>query len=160
MSAFLHHCPFLKTVSHSALRRSGLGLLSLANRCPVVIQQVATNATLAQKPKDSGEPTLHCMCGDLTERSLTFFNVHSVLQSFPSFTLIMVLVYYKIVVVLVFYVSHLVPVKFTFMHAYYCFNGSFHIHQPPTKVLRAPWPRLPASWLFPWQKAAPLCPPR
>ncbi|XP_072569097.1 5-aminolevulinate synthase, erythroid-specific, mitochondrial isoform X1 [Paramormyrops kingsleyae] len=53
MSAFLHHCPFLKTVSHSSLRRSGLGLFSLADRCPVVIQQVATNATLVQKPKDS-----------------------------------------------------------------------------------------------------------
>ncbi|XP_036389290.1 5-aminolevulinate synthase, erythroid-specific, mitochondrial [Megalops cyprinoides] len=52
MSAFLHHCPFLKSVPRMTLRRSGASLFSLADRCPIIARQVSTPP--AQRPRDNG----------------------------------------------------------------------------------------------------------
>lgn len=44
MAAFLHHCPYLKSVPKPALRRTGAALLSLADRCPIIARQISINA--------------------------------------------------------------------------------------------------------------------
>uniref|UniRef100_A0A673AV44 5-aminolevulinate synthase n=1 Tax=Sphaeramia orbicularis TaxID=375764 RepID=A0A673AV44_9TELE len=41
MAAFLHHCPFLKSVPKPALRRTGASLLSLADQCPIITRQIS-----------------------------------------------------------------------------------------------------------------------
>ncbi|KAM9752152.1 5-aminolevulinate synthase, erythroid-specific, mitochondrial-like isoform 1-T2 [Menidia menidia] len=40
MAAFLHRCPFLKSAPKPALRRTGVALLSLADRCPIIARQI------------------------------------------------------------------------------------------------------------------------
>jgi len=55
MAAFLHHCPFLKSASKPALRRTGTALLSLADRCPIIARQITVSSTL---PKMNG-PAAH-----------------------------------------------------------------------------------------------------
>ncbi|KAJ8257370.1 hypothetical protein GJAV_G00184880 [Gymnothorax javanicus] len=45
MSAFLHHCPFLKSVSQPAWKRSGLSLLFQAERCPIMARQASSVIT-------------------------------------------------------------------------------------------------------------------
>ncbi|TWW56501.1 5-aminolevulinate synthase, erythroid-specific, mitochondrial [Takifugu flavidus] len=42
MAAFLHHCPFLKSVPKPALRRTGMALLSTAHRCPIIVRQISS----------------------------------------------------------------------------------------------------------------------
>uniref|UniRef100_H2SGC7 5-aminolevulinate synthase n=1 Tax=Takifugu rubripes TaxID=31033 RepID=H2SGC7_TAKRU len=42
MAAFLHHCPFLKSVPKPALRRTGAALLSTAHRCPIIVRQISS----------------------------------------------------------------------------------------------------------------------
>lgn len=44
MAAFLHHCPFLKSVPKPALRRTGTALLSTAHRCPIIVRQISSIA--------------------------------------------------------------------------------------------------------------------
>lgn len=44
MAAFLHHCPFLKSGPKSALRRTGMALLSVAHRCPIIARQISVNS--------------------------------------------------------------------------------------------------------------------
>lgn len=44
MAAFLHHCPFLKSVPKPALRRMGTALLSTAHRCPIIIRQISVSS--------------------------------------------------------------------------------------------------------------------
>ncbi|XP_066500367.1 5-aminolevulinate synthase, erythroid-specific, mitochondrial isoform X2 [Hoplias malabaricus] len=50
MSAFLHHCPFLKSAPGPALRNVG-GFLGLADRCPIIARQVSMKATQNQDEK-------------------------------------------------------------------------------------------------------------
>uniref|UniRef100_A0A665T6W5 5-aminolevulinate synthase n=1 Tax=Echeneis naucrates TaxID=173247 RepID=A0A665T6W5_ECHNA len=56
MAAFLHHCPFLKSVPKPVLRRTGASLLSLADQCPIIARQITVsspaslNATLSLSP--------------------------------------------------------------------------------------------------------------
>ncbi|XP_023283387.1 5-aminolevulinate synthase, erythroid-specific, mitochondrial isoform X2 [Seriola lalandi dorsalis] len=56
MAAFLHHCPFLKSVPKPALRRTGSALLTLADQCPIIARQITVsspaslNATLTISP--------------------------------------------------------------------------------------------------------------
>ncbi|KAI1897187.1 hypothetical protein AGOR_G00080630 [Albula goreensis] len=45
MSAFLHRCPFLKSVPWTGWRKACLPLLSLADRCPIVTRQASTPPT-------------------------------------------------------------------------------------------------------------------
>lgn len=45
MAAFLHHCPFFKSVPKAALRRTGATLLSLADRCPIIARQISVTST-------------------------------------------------------------------------------------------------------------------
>ncbi|XP_061537769.1 5-aminolevulinate synthase, erythroid-specific, mitochondrial isoform X2 [Phycodurus eques] len=40
MAAFIHHCPFFKSATKPALRRSS-PLLSLANQCPIIARQIS-----------------------------------------------------------------------------------------------------------------------
>ncbi|XP_031421878.1 5-aminolevulinate synthase, erythroid-specific, mitochondrial isoform X2 [Clupea harengus] len=44
MSAFLHHCPFLKSASRPFGRSAGAALFSMADRCPLIIRHVSTSA--------------------------------------------------------------------------------------------------------------------
>ncbi|KAM9343005.1 5-aminolevulinate synthase, erythroid-specific, mitochondrial-like [Pholidichthys leucotaenia] len=44
MAAFLHHCPFLKSVPKPALRRTGAALLSLADQCPIIARQITMSS--------------------------------------------------------------------------------------------------------------------
>ncbi|KAG7267109.1 hypothetical protein CRUP_009557 [Coryphaenoides rupestris] len=46
MAAFLHHCPFLKSAPKPALRRTGAALLSLADRCPIIVRQITVSSAL------------------------------------------------------------------------------------------------------------------
>ncbi|XP_074538421.1 5-aminolevulinate synthase, erythroid-specific, mitochondrial [Halichoeres trimaculatus] len=43
MAAFLHHCPFLKSVPKPALRGTGAALLSLADQCPIIARQISVS---------------------------------------------------------------------------------------------------------------------
>lgn len=43
MAAFIHHCPFLKSVPMPALRRTGTALISLADRCPIIARQISVS---------------------------------------------------------------------------------------------------------------------
>ncbi|XP_043981758.1 5-aminolevulinate synthase, erythroid-specific, mitochondrial [Gambusia affinis] len=60
MAAFLHHCPFLKSVPHPALRRTGAALLSLADQCPIIARQITVSSKLSSSPtKPNGQlPTV------------------------------------------------------------------------------------------------------
>ncbi|KAF7666703.1 hypothetical protein LDENG_00096020 [Lucifuga dentata] len=57
MAAFLHHCPFLKSAPKPALRRTGTALLSLANRCPIIIRQISVSGTPSLETKLDVSPT-------------------------------------------------------------------------------------------------------
>lgn len=57
MAAFLHHCPFLKTVPKPALRRTGAALLSLADQCPIIARQISVSGTASLEAKLSVSPT-------------------------------------------------------------------------------------------------------
>lgn len=57
MAAFLHHCPFLKSVPHPALRRTGAALLSLADQCPIIARQITVSGTSSLEAKLSSSPT-------------------------------------------------------------------------------------------------------
>nr|XP_020473914.1 5-aminolevulinate synthase, erythroid-specific, mitochondrial-like [Monopterus albus] len=59
MAAFLHHCPFLKSVPKPALRRTGAALLSLAEQCPIIARQVTV----------SGPGSLEAKLGDSATKS-------------------------------------------------------------------------------------------
>uniref|UniRef100_A0A3Q3X085 5-aminolevulinate synthase n=1 Tax=Mola mola TaxID=94237 RepID=A0A3Q3X085_MOLML len=56
MAAFLHHCPFLKSVPKPALRRTGASLLSLANWCPIIVRQISESSTASMENKLSVSP--------------------------------------------------------------------------------------------------------
>ncbi|XP_072304832.1 5-aminolevulinate synthase, erythroid-specific, mitochondrial isoform X2 [Eucyclogobius newberryi] len=64
MAAFLHHCPFLKSVPRPALRRAGAALMSMADQCPIITRQISVSA-LASLEKQSAEsgPTQHRVLG-------------------------------------------------------------------------------------------------
>ncbi|XP_076598170.1 5-aminolevulinate synthase, erythroid-specific, mitochondrial [Chaetodon auriga] len=51
MAAFLHHCPFLKSVPKPALRRTGATLLSLADRCPIIARQISVSGPASLEAK-------------------------------------------------------------------------------------------------------------
>ncbi|XP_060788053.1 5-aminolevulinate synthase, erythroid-specific, mitochondrial isoform X2 [Neoarius graeffei] len=51
MSAFLHHCPFLKSAPGPALRHMG-GFLGMADRCPVIARRITVQSTQSQDEKD------------------------------------------------------------------------------------------------------------
>lgn len=57
MAAFLHHCPFLKSVPNPALRRTGASLLSLADRCPIIARQITVSFPATLEAKLSVSPT-------------------------------------------------------------------------------------------------------
>lgn len=57
MAAFLHHCPFLKSVPKPALRRTGAFLLSLADQCPIITRQISVSGTASLDTKLSVSPT-------------------------------------------------------------------------------------------------------
>ncbi|XP_030588882.1 5-aminolevulinate synthase, erythroid-specific, mitochondrial-like isoform X2 [Archocentrus centrarchus] len=66
MAAFLHHCPFLKSVPKPALRRTGASLLSLADRCPMITRHITVSGpdsldaklnSSATQPQDHQLPT-------------------------------------------------------------------------------------------------------
>uniref|UniRef100_A0A3B4TCK2 5-aminolevulinate synthase n=1 Tax=Seriola dumerili TaxID=41447 RepID=A0A3B4TCK2_SERDU len=44
MAAFLHHCPFLKSVPKPALRRTGAAWLTLADKCPIIARQITVSS--------------------------------------------------------------------------------------------------------------------
>nr|XP_057940142.1 5-aminolevulinate synthase, erythroid-specific, mitochondrial [Doryrhamphus excisus]XP_057940143.1 5-aminolevulinate synthase, erythroid-specific, mitochondrial [Doryrhamphus excisus] len=51
MAAFLHHCPFFKSATKPALRRSGPSLLSLANQCPIIARQISVSGSASFEAK-------------------------------------------------------------------------------------------------------------
>ncbi|CAL1605778.1 unnamed protein product [Knipowitschia caucasica] len=53
--AFLHHCPFLKSVPLPALRRTGAAFISMADQCPIITRQISVGA-LSKLEKQSAEP--------------------------------------------------------------------------------------------------------
>nr|XP_061803049.1 5-aminolevulinate synthase, erythroid-specific, mitochondrial-like isoform X2 [Nerophis lumbriciformis] len=55
MAAFLHHCPFFKSATKPALRRSS-PLLSLANQCPIITRQISIGGSIALKAEMSSCP--------------------------------------------------------------------------------------------------------
>lgn len=57
MAAFLHHCPFLKSVPKPALRRTGAALLSLADQCPIITRQITVSSQACLEEKLSVSPT-------------------------------------------------------------------------------------------------------
>ncbi|XP_044068871.1 5-aminolevulinate synthase, erythroid-specific, mitochondrial [Siniperca chuatsi] len=57
MAAFLHHCPFLKSVPKPALRRTGAALLSLANQCPIIARQISGSSPAFLEAKLGVSPT-------------------------------------------------------------------------------------------------------
>ncbi|XP_040009632.1 5-aminolevulinate synthase, erythroid-specific, mitochondrial isoform X1 [Xiphias gladius] len=57
MAAFLHHCPFLKSVPKPALRRTGAALLSLADQCPIITRQITVGGPASLDAKLSVSPT-------------------------------------------------------------------------------------------------------
>lgn len=57
MAAFLHHCPFLKSVPKPALRRTGASLLSLADQCPIIARQITVSGPASLDEKLSVSPT-------------------------------------------------------------------------------------------------------
>ncbi|XP_060913377.1 5-aminolevulinate synthase, erythroid-specific, mitochondrial [Labrus mixtus] len=57
MAAFLHHCPFLKTVPKPALRRTGATLLSMADQCPIIIRQISVSGLGSLEDKLTVSPT-------------------------------------------------------------------------------------------------------
>ncbi|XP_019944335.2 5-aminolevulinate synthase, erythroid-specific, mitochondrial [Paralichthys olivaceus] len=57
MAAFLHHCPFLKSVPKTALRRTGASLLSLADQCPIIVRQITVSGSASLDTKLSDSPT-------------------------------------------------------------------------------------------------------
>ncbi|XP_054651488.1 5-aminolevulinate synthase, erythroid-specific, mitochondrial isoform X1 [Dunckerocampus dactyliophorus] len=62
MAAFLHHCPFLKSATKPALRRSGPSLLSLANQCPIIARQISVCRSASLEAKlsaSSAGPDCH-----------------------------------------------------------------------------------------------------
>ncbi|KAJ8372072.1 hypothetical protein AAFF_G00294860 [Aldrovandia affinis] len=59
MSAFLHHCPFVKSARGAVWRRAGLPLLSLGGQCPIITRQGSTPP--AQKAKDQGYSGLQAL---------------------------------------------------------------------------------------------------
>ncbi|XP_062396916.1 5-aminolevulinate synthase, erythroid-specific, mitochondrial [Sardina pilchardus] len=50
MSAFLHHCPFLKTASRPFVRSAGKALFSMADRCPIITRHISTTTVLPTSP--------------------------------------------------------------------------------------------------------------
>ncbi|XP_078110842.1 5-aminolevulinate synthase, erythroid-specific, mitochondrial [Sander vitreus] len=56
MAAFLHHCPFLKSVPKPALRRTGATLLSLADQCPIITRQISVSGTASLEAKVGVSP--------------------------------------------------------------------------------------------------------
>ncbi|KAF3696740.1 5-aminolevulinate synthase, erythroid-specific, mitochondrial [Channa argus] len=57
MAAFLHHCPFLKSVPKPALRGTGAALLSLADQCPIIVRQMTVSGPASLEEKLSISPT-------------------------------------------------------------------------------------------------------
>ncbi|XP_041859466.1 5-aminolevulinate synthase, erythroid-specific, mitochondrial [Melanotaenia boesemani] len=57
MAAFLHHCPFLKSVPKPALRRTGAALLSLADQCPIIARQITVSSVPSLEANLSNSPT-------------------------------------------------------------------------------------------------------
>ncbi|XP_058500090.1 5-aminolevulinate synthase, erythroid-specific, mitochondrial isoform X2 [Solea solea] len=57
MAAFLHHCPFLKSVPKPALRRTGAALLSMADQCPIIARQITVSGPASLNTKLSVSPT-------------------------------------------------------------------------------------------------------
>ncbi|XP_032378014.1 5-aminolevulinate synthase, erythroid-specific, mitochondrial [Etheostoma spectabile] len=56
MAAFLHHCPFLKSVPKPFLRRTGATLLSLADQCPIITRQISVGGTASLEAKVGVSP--------------------------------------------------------------------------------------------------------
>ncbi|KAL4645850.1 5-aminolevulinate synthase, erythroid-specific, mitochondrial-like [Arapaima gigas] len=54
MSAFLHHCPFLKGVPRGQLKGAVPLLFRLADRCPAISRYVSTSTAVAQKARKPG----------------------------------------------------------------------------------------------------------
>uniref|UniRef100_UPI0037E79EDE 5-aminolevulinate synthase, erythroid-specific, mitochondrial n=1 Tax=Semicossyphus pulcher TaxID=241346 RepID=UPI0037E79EDE len=57
MAAFLHHCPFLKSVPKPALRRTGAALLSMAGQCPIIARQISVSGPGSLEAKLSISPS-------------------------------------------------------------------------------------------------------
>ncbi|KAG7521236.1 5-aminolevulinate synthase, erythroid-specific, mitochondrial isoform X1 [Solea senegalensis] len=58
MAAFLHHCPFLKSIPKPALRRTGAALLSMADQCPIIARQITVSGPASLNTKLSVSPTM------------------------------------------------------------------------------------------------------
>ncbi|XP_037540192.1 5-aminolevulinate synthase, erythroid-specific, mitochondrial [Nematolebias whitei] len=57
MAAFLHHCPFLRSVPKPALRRTGAALLSMADQCPIIARQISVSGTACLEAQLTSSPT-------------------------------------------------------------------------------------------------------
>uniref|UniRef100_A0A8C7LY27 5-aminolevulinate synthase n=1 Tax=Oncorhynchus mykiss TaxID=8022 RepID=A0A8C7LY27_ONCMY len=51
MAAFLHHCPFLKSAPKPVLLKTGAALLSMADRCPMIVRQITVCASIPKERK-------------------------------------------------------------------------------------------------------------
>uniref|UniRef100_A0A3P8XVD1 5-aminolevulinate synthase n=1 Tax=Esox lucius TaxID=8010 RepID=A0A3P8XVD1_ESOLU len=51
MAAFLHHCPFLKSVPKPALRTTGAALLSMADQCPMIVRHMTVCPSVFKERK-------------------------------------------------------------------------------------------------------------
>lgn len=56
MAAFLHHCPFLRSVPKPALRRTGAALLSMADQCPIIARQISVSGTACLEAQLNSSP--------------------------------------------------------------------------------------------------------
>lgn len=56
MAAFLHHCPFLRSVPKPALRRTGAAFLSLADQCPIIARQISVSGAASLEAKLTSLP--------------------------------------------------------------------------------------------------------
>lgn len=57
MAAFLHHCPFLKSVPKPALRRTGAALLTMADQCPIIARQITVSNAASLNAALNSSPT-------------------------------------------------------------------------------------------------------
>ncbi|XP_068186447.1 5-aminolevulinate synthase, erythroid-specific, mitochondrial [Antennarius striatus] len=56
MAAFLHHCPFLKSVPKPALSRTGAALMNMADQCPIITRQISVSGPASLEAKLSVSP--------------------------------------------------------------------------------------------------------
>ncbi|MBN3306660.1 HEM0 protein, partial [Amia calva] len=74
MASFLHHCPFLTTVPRPILRRAGVSLFNLADRCPVILRGLASSAPQQQRARETtpaGSSPQRSLAQDATQAAVS-----------------------------------------------------------------------------------------